>query len=112
MSITILLAAAGISIACSLLVSAFLSKPLYQLLGDLCGTDPRARFWHRYTTFMLLLVPLLMVMLFFRADSLFDPQLLRRTLICVLLGQVLALTTVGFKLAGFIRKIPQGLPTQ
>lgn len=37
MSITILLAAAGISIACSLLVSAFLSKPLYQLLGDLCG---------------------------------------------------------------------------
>lgn len=61
---------------------------------------------------MLLLVPLLMVMLFFRADSLFDPQLLRRTLICVLLGQVHALTTVGFKLAGFIRKIPQGLPTQ
>lgn len=60
---------------------------------------------------MLLLVPLLMVMLFFRADSL-DPQLLRRTLICVLLGQVHALTTVGFKLAGFIRKIPQGLPTQ
>lgn len=112
MSITILLAAAGISIACSLLVSAFLSKPLYQLLGDLCGTDQRARFWHRYTSLMLLLVPLLMVMLFFRADSMFDPQLLRRTLICILMGQVLALTTVGFKLAGFIRKMPQGLPNQ
>lgn len=53
-----------------------------------------------------------MVMLFFRADSMFDPQLLCRTLICVLMGQVLALTTVGFKLAGFIRKMPQGLPNQ
>ncbi|HEY0634067.1 MAG TPA: hypothetical protein VGE00_01695 [Gammaproteobacteria bacterium] len=101
MGMATLLTAAGISIACSLLISAFLSKPLYYLLDDLCGTQTRARFWHHYATIMLQVVPLLMVMLFFHAESSFDPQLLRRTLICVLLGQVIALTTIGFKLAGF-----------
>ena len=109
MDIATLLTATAISIACSLLVSTFLSKPLYQLLGDLCGTDQRASFWHRYTSIMLLIVPLLMVMLFYQVDSTIDPQLLRRTFICVFLGQVLALTTIGFKLAGFIQKMPPEL---
>lgn len=104
MGIATLLTASGISIACSLLVWLFLSKPLYQLLSDLCGAERRALFWHHYTSIMLMIVPLLMVMMFFHTGSGFDPQLLRRTLISALLGQVIALTTIGFKLAGFIRK--------
>jgi len=107
MGITTFLTALGISIACSLLVSTFLSKPLHDLLDDLCGTERRARFWHHYTSVMLMVVPLLIVMMFFSGDSVFDPQLLRRTLLCVLSGQVIALSSIGLKLAGFIRKDAQ-----
>lgn len=98
MSITTLLTAAGISIVSSLLVWAALSKPLHYLLGELCGTEQRALFWRRYTAIILTIVPLLMVMLFFHPYSVLDPQLLRRTLISILTGQVLALTTIGFSL--------------
>src|SRR5512139_2691990 len=104
MSIITLLIAAGISIVISLIVSAFLSNPLRQLLGELCGTQQRALFWHHYTSLMLMVVPLLTVLLFLHSDSAIDSELLRRTLICVLAGLVVALTTIGFKLSGFIRK--------
>src|SRR5712691_10475000 len=46
----------------SLIVVAYLRRPLKAILADLCGTAERARFWSAFSNVTLVLVPLIFVM--------------------------------------------------
>jgi hypothetical protein len=55
--------AAGITALVCVLVVVYLRGPLLRALCEVCGTEPRARFWAAYSNVVLLLVPLVAVML-------------------------------------------------
>jgi len=55
--------AAGVSLLLSGLVILYLHRPLYRILGDLCGTPERGGFWTALANIQFLLVPLVAVML-------------------------------------------------
>ncbi|MEJ2758670.1 MAG: hypothetical protein P8046_09340 [Anaerolineales bacterium] len=50
----------SLSIVLSILVVAYIRRPLYNILTDLCGTDQRARFWAQITHLSFFLVAMLM----------------------------------------------------
>lgn len=50
-----------ITLALSSIAAAALWRPLLVLLGDLCGTEQRSRFWTIWSVAMVILVPLLAV---------------------------------------------------
>ena len=50
-----------ITLTLSSIAAAALWRPLLVLLGDLCGTEQRSRFWTIWSVAMMILVPLLAV---------------------------------------------------
>lgn len=50
-----------ITLTLSSIAAAALWRPLLVLLGDLCGTEQRSRFWTIWSVAMVILVPLLAV---------------------------------------------------
>ena len=61
-AVTVFLADVGIASGVSLLVVAYLRRPLKAVLADLCGTVERAKFWSAFSNATLVLVPLIFVL--------------------------------------------------
>ncbi|QDF95107.1 hypothetical protein CJ010_00330 [Azoarcus sp. DD4] len=92
-----------VSIAISTLVLIVLSRPLIDVLRQLCPDAPAAAFWLSYTRLMLTIAPLLLVLLSDMFDRLADPVAsLRLTLLASLGGLLVGLYTVGKRLNRFL----------
>ena len=63
-AVTVFLADLGITSGVSLIVVAYLRRPLKAILADLCGTAERAKFWSAFSNVNLVLVSLIFVMLY------------------------------------------------
>ncbi len=97
-SILLLGAEITLSLVTSLLVLTSISKPLRNILVDLCQTAKQAEFWLYYTRIMLLLAPLLIVLIVDRTvTSNYILHSLKVSYIATLLGLILGLIIVGKK---------------
>ena len=106
----------SLSLGVSALSILWFTPLLRDVLTETCGTERRARFWVRYTQFMLVMSPLLMVVLLSEVAEVPQPNalvLLQDTLFRVLLGIFLALLVVGQVIWRSIRRMtvePHVLP--
>lgn len=92
--ITALLLAYALTGLIALLAALALWRPLGILLGEICGTEERSRFWTVWSTVMLVVAPLLLVSWSGIAN---DPsQLIQNTVGAALFGILLALLGMGF----------------
>lgn len=83
-----------ITLTLSSIAAAVLWRPLLVLLGDLCGTEQRSRFWSIWSVAMVILVPLLAVS---AVDLTGDVvPVLRRVVFYALGGIMLALLGMGY----------------
>lgn len=87
----------------SLFLSTFslwvLSKPLINVLNDLCPTKKQAEFWQAYTRLMLLISPLLLVLMvgsFVSSDDVLAH--IRISLMAGLAGLLIGMIIVGKKI--------------
>ena len=55
-AVTVFLADVGVTSGVSLIVVAYLRRPLRAILADLCGTAERAKFWSAFSNVTLVLV--------------------------------------------------------
>lgn len=77
----------------ALLAAVALWRPLRILLGEICGTEERSRFWTVWSTVMLVVAPLLFVSW---QSTVNDPsQLIQGTVGAALFGILLALLGMG-----------------
>jgi len=85
-----------LSLTLSTLSLWVLSKPLINILSDLCPTQKQAEFWQAYTRLMLSIAPLLLVLL---VDSLVitnDPiEQIKIALMAALAGLLIGMIIVG-----------------
>lgn len=85
-----------ISLGFSAVVLVAMSRPLKNVLQDLCPTKRQADFWLSYTRIMLLLTPLLLVLVVDGLNASGDVlNNVRVTLIATLAGLLLGLMIVG-----------------
>ncbi|MFV3131594.1 hypothetical protein [Niveispirillum sp. KHB5.9] len=83
-----------ITLSLSALAAAALWRPLLVLLGELCGTEQRSRFWTIWSVAMVMLVPLLTVSAMdLEGDAV---QVLRGIIFYAVGGIVLALLGMGY----------------
>jgi hypothetical protein len=78
----------------ALLAALALWRPLRILLGEICGTEERSRFWAVWSTVMLFVAPLLLVSM--RAIDTDPSGLIRGTVAWALVGILLALLGMGY----------------
>lgn len=77
----------------AMLAAVTLWRPLSVLLGEICGTEQRSRFWTVWSTVMMILAPLLLVSWGGVAT---DPAwLVKSTVASALTGILLALMGMG-----------------
>lgn len=90
----------------SLLIISFWSKPLRQILLDLCGTEARAEFWLVYSNLMLLITPLLFVFMFGLSSKTeeLDFLFLKYALGCAVFGDFFSMLVIGLQISKFIPK--------
>ncbi|ESS69554.1 hypothetical protein MGMO_133c00140 [Methyloglobulus morosus KoM1] len=99
-----------IEVTLSLTVSGFviftLSKDLYQLILELCGTEARAKFWISYLNVMLVITPLLTVFIFGKSGIVSEASFIffKSALGCILTGMFLSLGAIGFQIMQSIPK--------
>ncbi len=114
-AVTVFLADVGITSGVSLIVVAYLRRPLKAILADLCGTAERAKFWSAFSNVTLVLVPLIFVMQY-------RPELEQGTtavlemgtqLSWALVGLAVSVVTLGIVISSFIpRSRPAPLAAQ
>ena len=88
----------GLSLAISLFLIYWLTPLLRDVLVETCGKQNRADFWVRYTQFMLVISPLLIVILLSKAPDSHDPNVvlqIQDTLFRILIGVFIALSVIG-----------------
>ena len=78
----------------ALLAAVALWRPLRILLGEICGTEERSRFWTVWSTVMLVVAPLLLVS--WRAVDADPSRLIQGTAGAALFGILLALLGMGY----------------
>ncbi len=78
----------------ALLAALALWRPLRILLGEICGTEERSRFWAVWSTVMLFVAPLLLVSM--QAIDTDPSGLIRGTVAWALVGILLALLGMGY----------------
>lgn len=99
----VLIAAVLISFVLSGAVILALANTMRDILRQLCPQQQAADFWLRYTTIMLTIAPLLLVLLADMFSSFKDPlDTLRVAVIAVLAGLLLGLHTIGRRLNQFV----------
>ena len=94
-------------ISVSLIV--LLRPVLRDMLVDVCGTQSRADFWVMFTQLMLVISPLLIVIYFAPTQAVLWVDLaeaLKDTLFRSLLGDFIALATIGLVIRKYIRTLP------
>ena len=88
----------------------YLLKPvLCDMLIDICGTETRAAFWVMFTQLMLIISPLLLVIYFAPTQDVLainTAEALKDTLFRTLLGDFVALATIGVVIWKSIRVPP------
>lgn len=95
----------AISFMLSLLIVAYLNKPLTDLLVDLCGTKARARFWTHITNLSFVLMSLLMPILN-RPKPGIDPIFqISRQLGWTLCGLIITVIFVSISISNFIGRL-------
>lgn len=103
-AVTVFLADVSITSGVSLIVVAYLHRPLKAILAELCGTAERAKFWSAFSNVTLVLVPLIFVMQY-------RPELGQGTtavlemgtqLKWALVGTIVSVVTLGIVIGSFI----------
>ncbi|QJE74336.1 hypothetical protein HHL28_15755 [Aerophototrophica crusticola] len=84
----------GITLVLAGFVAAILWHPMRVLLGELCATEQRSRFWTVYATIMMVLLPMLAVTLLGTDENL--TRLVQGVVFYALGGIGLALVAVGW----------------
>ena len=103
----------SIEVVFSLIISGLvintLSKALYTLILELCGTEARAKFWISYLNVMLVITPLLAVFIFGTSSMLVQASVgfFRNALTCILSGIFVSLAAIGFQIMQSIPKTSQ-----
>lgn len=88
-----------ISLSMSFITLWILSKPLVNVLQDLCPTKTQADFWLAYTHIMLLISPLLLVlMVSLNSRHSSDINSIKFSLVSALAGLLLGMLIVGKKI--------------
>jgi hypothetical protein len=88
-----------ISLSMSFITLWILSKPLVNVLEDLCPTKTQADFWLAYTRIMLLISPLLLVlMVSLNSRHINDINSIKFSLVSSLAGLLLGMLIVGKKI--------------
>lgn len=91
---TALLITYGLTTLVGGLAAIALRRPLAILLGEVCGTEERSRFWTVWSTIMMIILPVLLVSL---RDVRTNPvALIQSTLTSALIGVLLALLGMGY----------------
>lgn len=98
-----------ISMVVSILVVAYIRRPLYQILTDLCGTEGRARFWAQITHLCFFLVSMLMALTYSSYPGQTDYYYLGNQLGRTLLGLIIVTAFLTFTISLFAGK--QDKPT-
>ena len=87
------------------LASIALWRPLSILLGELCGTEQRSRFWAVWSVVMMVATPMLFVSMHSIAT---DPtELVQSTMTSALMGVMLALLGMGYAVWSRSPRAPQ-----
>src|SRR4051812_17313548 len=96
--VTIFLITEAITLVLALGVALFIRRSLRSVLTDLTGTGERAAFWIGFTTLLLVLVPLIVVMFVPRDTGSAEPIFFRvvAQLRWALVGLVATLVSFGF----------------
>jgi hypothetical protein len=92
--IAALLTAYVLAGATATIAALALWRPLRILLGEICGTEERSRFWTVWSTVMMVVAPLLLVSM--RAIDTNPSGLIRGTVASALVGILLALLGMGY----------------
>lgn len=98
-SVNLLLFETFLSLGLSLLVIFLVSKPLKNILSDLCATESQAVFWRAYTHIMLLILPLMLVLLASILGKTYsDVDAIKISLLAALCGLILGMLIIGKRL--------------
>lgn len=88
----------GLSLIISLFLIYWFTPLLRDVLIETCGKQNRADFWVRYTHFMLVISPLLIVVFLSNAPDSPEPNIIMQiqdTLFHILMGIFIALVAIG-----------------
>jgi len=88
----------GLSLSFSLFLIYWFTPLLKDVLIETCGKQNRADFWVRYTQFMLVISPLMIVVFFSKAPEALSSDvvlLVQDTLFRILMGIFIALLVIG-----------------
>jgi hypothetical protein len=105
--VTIFLIAEGITLVIAVGVALFIRRPLRNVLTDLTGTAERAAFWSAFTSLLLVLVPLIVIM-FVPREAADEPVFFRLVaqLRWSLVGLVAVLLSYAFIIIWFVQTRP------
>src|SRR5262245_44011908 len=103
--VTIFLITEGITLVLAVGVALFFGRHLRNILTDLTGTAERAAFWVAFTSLLLVLVPLIVVMFVPRDTAADEPAFFRvvAQLRWALVGLVATLASYGFVIIWFVQ---------
>jgi len=99
-----------ISMVICILVVAYLRRPLYHILTDLCGTDERARFWAQITHLSFFLISMLMALTYSGYPGQTDYNYLGSHVGRTLLGLVIVTGFLSLTISLFAAKDKPTLP--
>lgn len=94
------------ALLCSGGITAVLTRPLRDVLTDVCGSRERAAFWLRYANVMLFIAPLVGIVVFGESGKILEPTLgfYKAALGAALSGAFVALAAIGLQIARFLPK--------
>jgi hypothetical protein len=106
--VTIFVITEAITLVIALGVALFFRRHLRNILTDLTGTAERAAFWTAFTSLLLILVPLIVVMFVPRGAAADEPVFFRvvAQLRWSLVGLVATLTSYAFIIIWFVQTRP------
>lgn len=100
---SLLLAEILISATTSVVALKILSRPLINVLGQICPDEQAAIFWLSYTKVMLMITPLIFVLILDMFTRFSDPMYnLRLALVAALGGLLVGMYAIGTRLGRFV----------
>jgi hypothetical protein len=110
--VTVFLVAEGITLVVAIAVALLLRRHLRNVLTDLTGTPQRAAFWSAFTSLLLVLVPVIVVMFVPHDAGSGEPEFFRvvAQLRWSLVGLVGVLACYGFIIIWFVQTRPPSPP--
>jgi hypothetical protein len=105
--VTVFLVAESITLAVAVAVALFIRRHMRNVLTDLTGTPERAAFWGAFTSLLLVLVPVIVVMFVPREPGSDEPAFFRviAQLRWSMVGLVATLISYGFIIIWFVQTL-------